>query len=437
MGRWSAQHRKTAIFGWLAFVVLAVAIGAGVGTNNLKDGKSGSGESGHVESILTDHFKRPQQDAVLVQSKTLTVDDARFQAAIDDVVRSTSGMPQVRDVQSPLGTGRAGEISKDRHSARIVIELRTTDPERAKTIDGPVAAALAAADTRHPGIAIEEFGGHSMKQFDDAISHDFAKAGEFSLPVTLAVLVIAFGALVAAGLPLLLALTAVVATGGLLALPSKLMPLDPQVGVIVLLIGLAVGVDYAMFYLKREREERAAGRGARAAVEAAAATSGHAVMVSGITVIVAMAGMLFTGDKTFMSFGLAAMIVVAVAVIGSLTVLPAMMSLLGDRVEKFRVPFVHRMRRPGSSGRVWGRFIDAVLRRPIVSIVLAGGFLLALAAPALQLHIASPGNDTLPQSLSAVRTYLKIEKAFPQTLNEATVMVRTTRTPTRRPSRRR
>ena len=259
MGRWSAQHRKAAIFGWLAFVILAVAIGAGVGTNDLKEGKSGSGESGHVESILTDHFKQPQQDAVLVQSRTLTVDDARFQAAIIDVVRTTSGMSQVRDVRSPLGAGRAGEISKDRHSARVVIELRTTDPERAKTVDGPVAAALSDAGTRHPGIAIEEFGGHSMKQFDDAVSDDFTKAGEFSLPVTLIVLVIAFGALVAAGLPLLLALTAVVATGGLLALPSKLMPLDPQVGVIVLLIGLAVGVDYAMFYLKREREERAPG----------------------------------------------------------------------------------------------------------------------------------------------------------------------------------
>ncbi len=427
MGRWSAHHRKTAIFGWLAFVVLAVAIGAGVGTSRLAAAKSGSGESGHVQSVLADHFQQPQQDAVLVQSKTLTTGDVRFRAAIDDVIRSTRRMPQVRDVQSPLATGRAGEISKDRHSARVVIELHTTDPDKAKTIDGPVAAALTAAGTRHPGIAIEEFGGHSMKQFDDAVSHDFAKAGEFSLPLTLVVLVIAFGALVAAGLPLLLALTAVIATMGLLALPSKLMPLDQQVGVVVLLIGLAVGVDYAMFYLKREREERAAGRSARAAVEAAAATSGRAVLVSGGTVILAMAGMLFTGDKTFMGFGLGAMIVVAVAVLGSLTVLPAMMSLLGDRVDKLRVPFVGRIRRSGSSGRAWGRFIDAVLRRPIVSMVLAGGFLLALAAPALQLHVASPGNDTLPHSLSAVRTYLKIEKAFPQTLNEATVMVRTNR----------
>ena len=426
MGRWSAGHRKTAILGWLAFIALTVVIGAVVGTKDLAVGKSGSGESGHVESVLTDHFKQPQTDTVLVQSKTLTVDNAAFTAAIDDVVRTVGTMTQVADVRSPLTAGSAGEISNDRHSARIVVELRTTDPEQAKILDTPVEKALAAAATRHPGVAIEEFGANSMKQFEDAIARDFAKAGEYSLPITLIVLVIAFGALVAAGLPLLLALTAVIATMGLLALPSHLMPLDSQVGVVVLLIGLAVGVDYAMFYLKREREERAAGRSQGAALQVAAATSGRAVLASGLTVIAAMAGMLFTGDKTFMGFGVAAMIVVAVAELGSLTVLPAMMSLLGDRVDKFRVPFLHRIRRSRGSGRVWAKFLDAVLRRPVVSVLLAGGFLVALALPALHLQIASPGNDTLPQNLSSVRTYLKLQKAFPEALNSAQVMVRTT-----------
>src|ERR671927_1156901 len=119
-----------------------------------------------------------------------------------------------------------------------------------------------------------------------------------------------------------------------LALPSQLMPLDQDIGVVVLLIGLAVGVDYSMFYLKREREERAAGRSERAALEAAAATSGRAVLISGLTVMIAMAGMLFTGDKTFESFGVATMFVVAVAVLGSLTVLPALLARLGDKIEK-------------------------------------------------------------------------------------------------------
>ena len=116
---------------------------------------------------------------------------------------------------------------------------------------------------------------------------------------------------------------------GLLAIPSHLLPVDKNSSVIVLLIGLAVGVDYSMFYLKREREERRKGSSERAALEAAAATSGRAVLVSGLTVMIAMAGMLFTGDKTFESFGVATMIVVGVAVVGSLTVLPALLSKLG------------------------------------------------------------------------------------------------------------
>jgi uncharacterized membrane protein YdfJ with MMPL/SSD domain len=230
---------------------------------------------------------------------------------------------------------------------------------------------------------------------------------------------------VAAGLPLLLALTAVFGTMGLLALPSQLVPLDQDVGVIVLLIGLAVGVDYSMFYLKREREERAAGRGERAALEAAAATSGRAVLVSGLTVVVAMAGMLLTGNKTFMGFGIATIAVVAVAVLGSLTVLPAMLAALGDKVDKVRVPFVHRLRRSDGEGRVWGAILDRVLRRPLLSATLAGGLMLALALPALHMHTGQPGNDTLPQNLTAVQTFNKIDKAFPGDQVAAAVMIKT------------
>src|SRR2546429_3404107 len=174
-----------------------------------------------------------------------------------------------------------------------------------------------------------------------------AQAGERSLPLTLIILLLVFGAIVAASVPLLLALTAVGATIGLVALPSHLVPMDQNVSAVVLLVGLAVGVDYSLFYIKREREERAAGKGHRAALEAAAATSGRSVLISGVTVMVAMAGLLFSGDKTYLSFGIATILVVALAMIGSLTVLPALLSKLGDRVEKGRVPFIGRLRREG------------------------------------------------------------------------------------------
>jgi RND superfamily putative drug exporter len=425
MGRWSASHKKTAIFGWLAFVAVAFMLGNAIGTKKLEPNKSGSGESGHVNAVLADHFKQPQGDSVLIQSTRTTVDDAAFRAAISDVARTVSGLKQVKNVKSPLARGNEGKISKDRHSALVTLQLRTTDLTEAKKLDAPVEKAIVAVAARHPGIAIEEFGINAEKQLDKAVVQDFMKAGVFSLPMTLIVLVAAFGALVAAGLPLLLALTAVFGTMGLLSLPSQLMPLDSDVGVIVLLIGLAVGVDYSLFYLKRERDERAAGRSESAALEAAAATSGRAVLVSGLTVMAAMAGMLLTGDKTFMGFGIATIIVVAVAVLGSLTVLPALLAALGDKVDKVRVPFLHGLGGRKGESRIWSAILDRVLRRPLISAALAGGLLLTLAAPALHLHLQTPGFETLPQNLSAVKTYNKLQKAFPGNVNSAQVLVKT------------
>src|SRR4051812_12487174 len=425
MGRWSASHKKTAIFGWLAFIAVAFMIGNAIGTKKLDPKKSGTGESGHVEAVLADDFKQQQGDTVLIQSSNTTVDNPAFRAAINDVARTVGKLEQVKKIDSPFAVGNADQVSKDRHTALVTLELRTTDLVKAKTLDAPVEKAIIAAAARHPGIAIEEFGLNAEKQLDGAIVKDFKKAGLFSLPVTLIVLIVAFGALIAAGLPLLLALTAVLGTLGLLSIPSQLMPLDSDISVIVLLIGLAVGVDYSLFYLKREREERAAGRSKTAALEAAAATSGRSVLVSGLTVMVAMAGVLFTRDKTFMGFGIATMIVVAVAVLGSLTVLPAVLAALGDKVDKLRVPFMHKLHRPDGGGRMWSAILDRVLRRPLISAVLAGGLLLALAAPALHLHIASPGFDTLPQNLSAVKTYNKLQKAFPGDVNSAEVLVKT------------
>src|SRR5204863_4248326 len=224
--------------------------------------------------------------------------------------------------------------------------------------------------------------------------------------------------------PLLLALTAVFATFGLAALPSHVLSLAQEAPAVVLLVGLAVGVDYSMFYLRREREERAAGRSERAALEAAAATSGRSVLISGLTVMVAMAGMFLTGDATFASFAYATMMVVAIAMVGSLTVLPALLSKLGDRVERLHVPLVGRLRRDGGEGRIWGAIVESVLRHPLLSALLAGGVLLALAAPALGLRMATPGPDTFPSSLAVVKTYNRMQQAFPGNALPVNVVVK-------------
>jgi uncharacterized membrane protein YdfJ with MMPL/SSD domain len=424
MGRWSAAHWKTATFGWLAFVIVAFLLGGQIGTKNIDTNTSGPGESGRAAKILDAGFKQPAGESVLIQSRSIVATDPAFRAAIEDVVARISTLEAVQNVRSPLEPANAGQIAKNGQAALVEFQIRGEADKAAEKID-PVIDQIAAAQHAHPQLFIGGFGDASAdKALDEAFADDLNKAGLFSVPITLLILVIAFGALIAAGIPLLLALTAVVATLGLIALPSQLLPVASEVSAIVLLIGLAVGVDYSMFYLKREREERAAGRSKEAALAAAAATSGRSVLISGLTVMVAMAGMFLTGDATFASFGLATMIVVLVAMVGSLTVLPALLSKLGDNVDRVRVPFVSRLRRDDGEGRIWGAIIDRVLRRPVLSIVLAGGLLLALAAPALQLRTVLAGPETFPQSLPVIKTYNRLQQSFPGTEIPANVVVK-------------
>ena len=194
---------------------------------------------------------------------------------------------------------------------------------------------------------------------------------------------------------------------------SHISPVDSSINEVILLIGLAVGVDYSMFYLRREREERESGRSEEASLAAAAATSGRAVLVSGLTVMVAMAGMYLGGAPTFTSFATGTIIVVAVAVVGSLTVLPALLAWLGDRVEKGGVPIIKDHPWNAGESGIWSRILTPALRHPAISAAAAAALLVVLAIPALHIHTATPGTDTLPQDLSVIKTYNKIQAAFP------------------------
>jgi uncharacterized membrane protein YdfJ with MMPL/SSD domain len=422
MGRWSADHWKTATFGWLAFVIVAFGLGGLAGTKTIDPNTAGPRESGRMDRILDAGFKRPADESVLVHSRSLSATDPAFRAAVEDVVARLSKLDVVQDVRSPLEEAHSGQIAPSGHAAVVEFEIRGPADEAADKLD-PVLAQVDAAQKAHPELFIGEFGDASAaKAVQTAFADDLAKAGELSLPITLIILVIAFGALVAAGIPLVLALTAVIATFGLVAVTSQAVPVADQAGALVLLIGLAVGVDYSLFYLRRAREERAKGRSTHAAIEVAAATSGRAVLISGLTVMTAMAGMFLTGDRVFASFAMATIAVVAIAMLGSLTVLPALLSRLGDKVDRGRVPLISRRRR-NREGRVWGAIINRVLRRPVLAAALAGGLLVALAVPALQLRMAQPGPDTFPESLPAVQTYLRMQEAFPGTALPATVVV--------------
>jgi RND superfamily putative drug exporter len=420
-GRWSAGHRKTAIFGWLTFVVVALMVGGTIGSKQISDVDRFSGEAHDAEQALDRAGLRPVDEVVFFQSDELTVRDPEFRAAVNDVVGRLSRASYVENVTSPL-TGD-GQVSADGHAALVGFEIGGDSADAQDRVD-PILAAVAAAQTRHPDLNIKQFGDASAnKAVNQTVNDDLGKAGELSLPVTLIILTLTFGTLVAAGLPLLVGITAVMAALGLVAIPSQLFPIDDNLAAVILLIGLAVGVDYSLFYLRREREERAAGRSAGAALEVAAATSGRAVLISGMTVIVAMAGMLISGDNAFISFAEGTILVVAIAMLGSLTVLPAMLSWLGDRVEKGRIPLLGRRRRPADQSRFWTGLTGCVMRRPGLSILLAGGLLVALAIPALQMKSVTSGIDELPQDLPIIATYNQVKGEFPSEGVTATVVV--------------
>jgi uncharacterized membrane protein YdfJ with MMPL/SSD domain len=410
-GRWSAQHRKKAIVGWLAFVIVAVFIGGSVGTKTLDDNDYQIGESGRADAAVSDHFPDKESESVLVQSQNgARTDDPEFRQTVQTVVAKLEDTRHVRSVESPYAEGSQGTLSEDGKSALVRFELRG---ENAEDKVDPALSTVAALDRQAPEFRIEEFGGASAdKALSEAFADDFQKAEFTSLPITLIILILAFGALLAAFVPLVLAITAVAAAIGLIGPISQIWPVEETINSVVLLIGLAVGVDYSLFYLRREREERARGRSEEAALEAAAATSGRAVLVSGFTVIAAMAGMYFGGAATFVSFATGTILVVAISVLGSLTVLPAVLSKLGDRVNKGRVPFLRPEKRTGEP-RAWSWVLDRVLRRPLASVIAAGAVLVVLAIPVLHIHTADSGIDGLPRSIEVMQTYDRMQAAFP------------------------
>lgn len=426
MGAWSAGHRKTAVFGWLLFVVLAAFLGGLHGSTKVTDSEMMPGEVARAAKILDEAgIKTPAGETVLVQSAALTADDPAFRAVVDEAAAAVRATGKAADLRSPYETGA---VSADRHSALLQFTVAGEDREKAVENVPAVLDAVAGVQAKHKDLTVEEFGeASSGKWFQDQFKNDFQRAEWTAVPLALGILLIAFGALVAAVLPVVLALTAFIAAGGLVALSSGLLHTSDDASSVMLLVGLAVGVDYCLFYLRREREERAAGRDAATALQVAAATSGRAVLVSGVTVVVAMAGLFLTGIADFQAMSFATIVVVITAVLGSLTVLPALLSMLGDRVDKGRLPLLHKLRRSDAAagGRVWNALLTPVLNRPLAATVLAGGLLLGLAAPLLTMHTANlTFQQQLPEGNALVATSQRIEKAFPGSPAPATVVVK-------------
>ena len=421
---WSARHRKTAIFGWLALVAVAYLIGQLLGSPSQQ--QNDLGQAGQAEQTLQ-HLgvTAPTTEAVLIQERGLGqtfATDPAMRQAVSQVTASLSRLPgAAAGIRSPLQPGGQALVSANGRSALVTFNVpggRGRDHRRYAALD-----AAAKVQASHPDLLVAEGGDASLGQaVNNQISADFGKATETSLPVTLILLAGVFGTLATAGIPVVLALSSALTAIWLLAIPGHWLPVGSETSTVVLLVGMAVGVDYSLFFLRRRREERASGADSRQAIAAAARTSGRAIVVSGLTVMTALAGLFLTGYALFSGMAIGAIIVVAIAVAGSLTVLPALLSWLGDRVDKGRIPFIGRRRTNPGPSKAWAAVVRKVVRRPLLWGGAGTVVMLAIAAPALGIRLAYPAIDA-PADLPVVSTIEAIQAAFPQSPAPAEVVV--------------
>jgi uncharacterized membrane protein YdfJ with MMPL/SSD domain len=426
--RVAARRPRLTILLWVLLIVGCTAAGAATGTQSLSGADGGVGDSGRAEQRIADSgLRNPDVESVLIRSD----DAATTASAARAVERRLEKLPAVAAVQGPADGAAGKDLQRDGGRTVLVRATLHGGPDDEVEIE-PVLAAVAAIRAAHPDVEIHQVGPGSVDHaIDGIVSDDLLKAELISIPITLVVLVIAFGALVAAMVPLLLGVTAVAGALGALGVVSQLAPNSDTTASLVVLIGLAVGVDYSLFYVRRERELRRRSGGALSpeqALDVAAATVGRAILVSGVTVILALAGLLVTGIAAFTSMALGTIVVVAIALIGSLTVLPAVLALLGDRIDRGRVPLLGRRRerreraerRAAAHGRPvvhrpggWERIATAVTGRPRIALAVALLVLAALAAPALGMKLADTGVASLPRDLPVVEAQQAVERAFP------------------------
>ena len=397
IGRWSTRRPVLAIAAWLAFVVLAVFSLALTGSKPLENGAVGESARGYA--MMDSHqLGLPAYEYAYLHSDSLTTGSPAFQEAARQVAAR---------MHETLGGPAHVAVAGDHHADLVTAQMNGPSP-------GGLAASVAAIAAAHPGITA------MVVDPTSGSGDDLHRAEELSIPVTLLVLLISFGALVAALVPVMLAATAVIAAFGLLGPISQVFPLDDSVKTVMLLIGMAVGVDYALFYVIRSREERLRGASTREALKRTSRTSGRSVLIAGTTVAIAMAGMFVVGSDILNGIAAGTIVVVACAVAGSVTVLPALLQLLGPRIDRGRIPFLPQLATAGES-RFWAGVVTRVMRRPVLAMCLSGGLLVALAIPALGMHVAKPSSAAL-SSASQSELAAQVTGEFPSTSSPAIVV---------------
>ncbi|MFB7505485.1 MMPL family transporter [Streptomyces broussonetiae] len=416
MARLSARHPWRALAGWLLFVALCLGVGSAVGTNSAKTADYRVGEAGRAEAMAAEgHLERLSTEQILISAHpTGALDEALAASAAHELTARMRHLPEVAQVADPVR-------SSDGRVLMVEVSLKGEELDAVDHV-GALLAQTRAVQRAHPDLLVQETGSPSVsKGVDQQRDDDLALSEKISLPVTLVTLLIVFGSLTMAAVPLLLALSSIAAAVGLAMVASHLSP-DAGVGTnIILMIGLAVGVDYTLFHLKREREERArsGGRlGTEALVELAAATSGRAVVVSGLAVVASTATLYLASDVIFSSLATGTVVVVLVAVASSLTALPALLTVLGRRAEHRARRQAERgrpSRRPrgGNDGRLWAALLRPAARHPLATLCCSLLALLALALPLTGLKITEMGRDTHSRAIPAMRVYDRLNAEFP------------------------
>lgn len=401
--RHSAQHPRRTLALWLLCVVGAATVLVLVPTQRSSFDDGRIGESGLAADAVDAAGLTPASTEVVV----LTGPASERTAAAREVADRAADAPGVEQV-APPATSPDGDVTI------VPVEMSGTPDDASDHVDD-LLDVTEAVQRGHPDLDVRQTGPATIDAgIMERVGQDLAAGESRSLPVTFVILLVAFGALIAAGIPLVLAIGSVVVTLGLYAPISALVPDGGTVMNIVLMLALAVGIDYSLFYLRREREERRRGATTLDAIQVAASTSGHAVVVSGLTVMIAMSGLFLMDELTFTGLAIGSILVVAVSVIGSITVLPALLSWLGRWVDRPRVPLLHRMTDRLPTGTISGRLLRPVLANPRVAGLLTVVVLGALSVPALAMDTRAGALDSLPQDIPAVQAQHSIEKAFAQ-----------------------
>lgn len=422
--RWSAQHPWKVVGIWAAALIVALAMIGVMGNRfTAEDEIRTELEAFTADELITERLNNgveaPAQEFVIVSSDDLTVDDPAFKTVVDSVVAKIEAHDDlVSDVSTYYETGDEHLISFDRHRALVVTTI-AGDPQTAINTALPLLATIEEIGEPAPGFDVMNLGETSVTHTVTSTAEEGIFKGEsIGMIIALTVMALVFGTLIAAGLPILLTFVAILITMGLAMATSYLTSINEAAATMIFMIGLAVGVDYALFILSRYREEREHGLDVLDAITRAGDTSTKAVLFSGMTVVASLLGMMIVPWNVLTSLGTGAILVVLVSVLMTLTLLPAAVGLLGDRIDRGKVPFLGYQRAKVSepahaNAGVWNWLSRTVMRRPVVSAIASAGLLLFLGSFTFSLSMGYGDISVLPEDSPTMQAYETFQNEFP------------------------